>query len=129
MRTGSVRRIVVVDDDPSIREVAVLALSLVGGHDVAAAADGADGLDLVRCGPTDALLLDVMMPIVDGPSILAQMRADDSTRDVPVIFLTAKLHHSDQSAWDGLGLAGVIAKPFDPMTLATEVADLLGWES
>jgi CheY-like chemotaxis protein len=76
----------------------------------------------------DAILLDVMMPGVDGPSTVAALRADPATRDIPIIFLTAKMPSEDLvEEWRPLRLAGVIPKPFDPMTLAADMASLLGW--
>ena len=118
-----------IDDDPSIREVATLALSTVGGYEVMSAPDGGSGIELVRQTLPDAVLLDVMMPTFDGPAVLSELRRDDRLRDVPVVFLTAKIGARDMSRLDALGAAGVIAKPFDPMTLASEVGHLLGWVS
>jgi len=120
------RRALVVDDDDGIREVATLALELVGGWDVetAASADAAWRSAVAR--PPDVVLLDVMMPECDGVGAITRLRADDRTRNLPVIFLTAKSPDPGGSAaWQGLDLAGVIAKPFDPMTLADQVAALL----
>ncbi len=75
----------------------------------------------------DAILLDVMMPGVDGPSTVAALREDPMTSGIPVIFLTAKVPPDDQAEWHELGLAGVIPKPFDPMTLSADMSGLLGW--
>jgi CheY-like chemotaxis protein len=121
--------VLVIDDDPSIREVAALALSAFGGHEVATAVDGTEGIKLARRVVPDAILLDVMMPSVDGPSVLARMRAVDVLRDVPVVFLTAKVGAQDMSRLDGLGAVAVIPKPFDPVTLARQLADVLGWDA
>ncbi len=128
MSTG-IRRVLVIDDDPSIREVAALALSAFGGHDVTTAGDGTEGLELARRVIPDAILLDVMMPSVDGPTVLARMRGVDVLRDVPVVFLTAKVGAQDISRLDGLGAVAVIPKPFDPVTLARQLADVLGWDA
>lgn len=122
------RRILVVDDDDLLREVAQTALELVGGWRVDTARSGIEGQQQARADPPDAILLDVMMPGVDGPATVAALRADPSTRDIPVIFLTAKLVPHDQGEWGPLGLAGVIAKPFDPMTLAADMSQMLGWQ-
>ena len=92
------------------------------------ASSGVEAQAYARADPPDAILLDVMMPGVDGPATLTALRADPSTRDIPVIFLTAKLAPQDQGEWGPLGLAGVIAKPFDPMRLADDMARLLGWQ-
>lgn len=123
------RCVVVVDDDPSIREVAALSLSAVGGHDVRTAADGADGVELARRVRPDVVLLDVMMPMLDGPTVLARMRTIDALRDVPVVFLTAKVGSQEIRRLDGLGAVGVITKPFDPLGLPDRLADVLGWDT
>jgi len=123
------RRVVVIDDDPSIREVAALALSAVGGHEVHTAGDGAEGLEVARRVRPDAVLLDVMMPVLDGPTVLARMREVESLRDVPVVFLTAKVGAQDISRLDGLGAVTVITKPFDPLSLSRQLADALGWDA
>ncbi|ACQ79117.1 response regulator receiver protein [Beutenbergia cavernae DSM 12333] len=117
--------VLVVDDDETIREVAQMALQLVGGWRVTTAPSGAEALRLAHMDPPDVILLDVMMPVVDGPSTLVRLRADPVTREVPVVFLTAKFTPGQAHEWSGSGLAGVIAKPFDPMTLADQVARLL----
>ncbi|MFV2145526.1 MULTISPECIES: response regulator [Isoptericola] len=124
---GTRRVVVVVDDDSSIREVAALSLSAVGGHEVHSAGDGVGGVRLAREVRPDVILLDVMMPTLDGPTVLARMRAVDALRDVPVVFLTAKIGSHDIGRLDGLGAAGVITKPFDPLALPQILADMLGW--
>ncbi|WP_159798324.1 response regulator [Puerhibacterium puerhi] len=123
------RHVVVIDDDASIREVAALALSAVGGHEVSTAGDGAEGLELAGRVRPDAILLDVMMPVLDGPTVLARMREVETLRDVPVVFLTAKVGAQDISRLDGLGAVAVITKPFDPLTLPQQLADVLGWDA
>ncbi|GED10244.1 response regulator [Cellulosimicrobium cellulans] len=121
------RRVVVIDDDPSIREVVELALRVVGGYEVHVAADGEEGTALAERVGADAILLDVMMPVVDGPTVLAELRARPSLRDVPVVFLTAKVGAGEISRLDGLGAAGVITKPFDVLDLGPRLGALLGW--
>ncbi|MFP3712395.1 response regulator [Puerhibacterium sp. TATVAM-FAB25] len=123
------RHVVVIDDDPSIREVAALALSAVGGHQVSTAGDGAEGMELARRVQPDAILLDVMMPVLDGPTVLGRMRAVEALRDVPVVFLTAKVGAQDISRLDGLGAVAVFTKPFDPLMLPQQLADVLGWDA
>ncbi len=121
------RRVLVVDDDPLLREVAQAALELVGGWKVSTAQSGLQAQQRAVVERPDAILLDVMMPGVDGPSTVAALRADPATQDIPIIFLTAKMPAEDLEEWRQLGLAGVIPKPFDPMTLAKDMAALLGW--
>lgn len=120
---------VVIDDDPSIREVAALSLSAVGGHEVQTAGGGVDGVELARRTRPDVILLDVMMPTHDGTAVLAHIRADDVLRDVPVVFLTAKVGAADIRRLDDQGAAGVITKPFDPLELPQRLAKVLGWEA
>lgn len=122
-----VRRVLVVDDDDAIREVAKVALEIVGGWQVVTAHSGGDAQLKARAELPDAVLLDVMMPGVDGPTTVAIFRDDPATRDIPIVFLTAKLQAGDRRDWADLDLAGVIAKPFDPMTLADDISRLLGW--
>ncbi len=121
------RRVLVVDDDDHIREVATLALEVVGGWRVLSTSSGEDAAQLAREELPDAVLLDVMMPGVDGPSTLARLREDPTTADIPVILLTAKNLSVDRRDFASMSLAGMIPKPFDPMALAGQVAGLLGW--
>ena len=122
------RRILVVDDDEMLREVAQAALELVGGWQVTTASSGAQAQQRARHEQPDAILLDVMMPGLDGPATVTALRADPVTRDIPIIFLTAKMAADDLGEWRTLQLAGVIPKPFDPMTLAADMAAMLGWQ-
>ena len=121
------RRVLVVDDDPDIREVARMSLELVGGYEVETATSGLDALEVIRGYQPDALLLDVMMPGLDGPGLVARLRDDTATEALPVVLLTAKTPLHTTPDWDRLNIAGVIAKPFDPMTLPTQFAALIGW--
>jgi CheY-like chemotaxis protein len=119
--------VLVVDDDDHIREVATLALEVVAGWRVISTSSGEAAAQLARDEHPDAVLLDVMMPGVDGPSTAARLRQDPATAEIPVILLTAKNLAVDRRDYSQLELAGMIPKPFDPMTLAGEVARLLGW--
>jgi CheY-like chemotaxis protein len=121
------KRILVVDDEDDIREVATLSLEAVGGHQVLTATSGREGLAVAAAQVPDAILLDVMMPDLDGPSTLALLREQETTREIPVVFLTAKVQAADRRRLESLGAAAVLAKPFDPMTLAGDVGRLLGW--
>ena len=121
-------RILIVDDDDAIREVAQTSLELVGGWQVDCASSGVDALTIATQNPPDAILLDVMMPTMDGPTTFDHLQADPRTRSIPVVLLTAKVQGPERRQWDNLGVAGVLAKPFDPMTLPDEVAKLLGWD-
>ncbi|HEY5196789.1 MAG TPA: response regulator [Solirubrobacteraceae bacterium] len=121
------RRILVVDDDASIREVTQVSLEMVGGHAVMTAACGRDALAQASRERPDAILLDVMMPGLDGPATFERLQAEPTTRDIPVILLTAKLQSSDRARFVALGVRAVLSKPFDPMSLPGEVAEILGW--
>lgn len=124
------RRVLVVDDDDAIREVAALALQAVGGYDVVTASGGAEAVRIAGAERPDAILLDVMMPDQDGPTTLAALQDDPATSGIAVIFLTAKAQADEQRSVAALpGATGVIPKPFDPMSLPDEVARLLGWPS
>ena len=118
-------RILVVDDEDDIREVATLSLQSVGGWDVRQARSGADALAAAREERFDAILLDVMMPELDGPSTLAALRDSGVIDGVPVIFLTAKVQPADRRMLEATGAAGIIAKPFDPMQLPSQIAAVL----
>ena len=120
----SARRLLVVDDADDIRAVAVMALGQVDGLEVLAVGSGPEALEQVRTDPPDAVLLDVSMPAMDGPTTLRALRADGY--DGPVLLLTAASDPLD-ARFDGLGVSGVLAKPFDPMQLGADVRTLLGW--
>jgi len=118
----------VIDDEDDIREVAKASLELVGGWDVVAAGSGQEGIDKASREQPDAILLDVMMPDLDGPTTYQMLQCHADTQNIPVIFLTAKVQSADRRHLTGLGAAAMIAKPFDPLALAGEVGKILGWE-
>jgi CheY-like chemotaxis protein len=121
------RRILLVDDDDGVREVARMSLELVGGYTVTTASSGDEAIEVARRNPPDAVLLDVMMPGLDGPSTYQALQAQHETAHVPVVLLTAKTQPADRRRFAELGVVGVLTKPFDVMTLPTDVAELLGW--
>jgi CheY-like chemotaxis protein len=121
----SAPRILVVDDEDDIRDIATLSLQSVGGWEVRAAASGRDALAAAAQERFDAILLDVMMPELDGPSTLRLLRASGTIDDVPVIFLTAKVQPADRRVLEEAGAAGILTKPFDPMRLPDEIARIL----
>jgi CheY-like chemotaxis protein len=123
----SAKRILVIDDEEDIREVAQLSLEMVGGWEVVTASSGREGIAKAQAEKPDAILLDVMMPDMDGPATLEQMQKLPATQQIPVILLTAKVQATDQRRFSELGVAGIIAKPFDPMNLAHQVATVLKW--
>ena len=127
MIIGKVRKILIIDDEEDVREVAALSLELVAGWEVRTAATGAQGLVAAQNELPDAILLDVMMPLMDGPEVFALLRQQERLREVPVVFLTAKAQAAEQKQLALIGAAGVLAKPFDPLKLAEELSQTLGW--
>jgi two-component system, OmpR family, alkaline phosphatase synthesis response regulator PhoP len=121
------RRLLVIDDEDDIREVAALSLEMTTGWEIQAAASGAEGIAAAQRERPDAILLDVMMPEMDGPTTFLRLRDDPATADIPVILLTAKAQATDRSRFLQLGVNGVLTKPFDPLTLGSDVAATLGW--
>lgn len=122
------KRVLLVDDEDDIREVAGMSLETVAGWTVLAARSGREGVKIATEEHPDAILLDVMMPDMDGPSTFLSLQKEEATKDIPVIFLTAKAQTREQRGFRELGALGVISKPFDPMTLADQVSEILGWK-
>jgi two-component system OmpR family response regulator len=114
-------RILYVEDEPDIRVVAQMALEAVGGFAVIACASGREALSAAPQARADLLLLDVMMPVMDGPSTLKALRELPATAHTPVIFMTAKVQASEVAQYKGLGALEVIPKPFDPMELSAQI--------
>lgn len=114
-------RILMVEDEPDIQTVARLALETVGGFTVAACDSGEQALAMAPAFGPDLILLDVMMPGMDGPSTLTALRRIPALQSVPVVFMTAKVQPQEVESFMGLGAEAVIAKPFDPMALADQV--------
>ena len=111
-------RILYVDDEADIREVAQMALEIDPQFEVRTCASGADGIEQAIAWRPDLILLDVMMPVMDGPAVLRLLQESPATASIPVVFITARTQAQEVAALEKLGGRGVIAKPFDPMTLA-----------
>lgn len=118
-------RIVYADDDDDIRELLQLSLELAGGFEVNAVANGQAAVAAVAANPPDLVILDVMMPGLDGPATLAEIRGMEVARQLPVIFFTAKLQAGEVKRLMSLGAAGVLGKPFDPITVADDIIAIL----
>ena len=121
------KRILVVDDDDGVREVIQICLETIAGWKVISAASGEEGLTAAKNQKPDAILLDVMMPEIDGLDTFRQLQINDTTKYIPTILLTAKAKISEQKKIQGLGVAGVIIKPFDPYNLVAQIKTILDW--
>ncbi len=120
----TLRRILILDDDSDIRTIVRMSLEFTGGFEVVECSEGGCASHMVKEHKPDLVLLDVMMPDMDGPSVLQMLRNDPETAYVPVIFLTAKIRSSDVENFEKLDALGVIGKPFDPMTLSATIQNL-----
>jgi len=118
------KKVMLVEDDDDIRTVAGMALEMVGGLTVRACGSGEEALAAVAEFAPQLIVLDVMMPGMNGPEVLVRLRAQDATADIPVVFLTAKAHREEVERLRALGVLDVVAKPFDPMTLADTIKAL-----
>jgi CheY-like chemotaxis protein len=119
-------RILIVDDTPA--NIQALAVTLKEkGYQISVATNGRQALEVVGRVRPDLILLDVMMPEMDGPTTFRNLQAHEDTRRIPVLLLTAKVQAVDQQRFADLGVAGVLFKPFDPLTLADQIAGALGW--
>ena len=121
------RRVLIIDDEDDIREVAALSLEATADWTILTASSGRDGIATAQKEQPDAILMDVMMPEMDGPTTFRHLQADATTRHIPVVLLTAKVQGVDQRRFAGLGVAAILFKPFDPLTLATQLSEVLGW--
>jgi CheY-like chemotaxis protein len=121
-------RILIVDDEDDIREVAALSLETMAGWKVVVASSGAQGLARAIEFQPDAIVLDVMMPVMDGPATFRELRKNPATAHIPVLLLTAKVQSTDQRRFADLGVEAVLFKPFDPLTLADQISAALGWK-
>ncbi|WP_321505489.1 response regulator [Breoghania sp.] len=118
-------QVLYVDDEDDIREVAALSLGLDPELEVNVCSSGLEALEKVETLMPEIILLDVMMPGMDGPETLGRLRASDAVRHIPVVFITARTQAYEIERFLSLGAVGVIAKPFDPLTLARQVRDHL----
>lgn len=124
--TRPLTRILMVEDDPDIRAVAHLSLTAVGGFTVALCASGEEAVAQAEAFAPDLILLDVMMPGLDGPATLAALRAKPALSGTPALFMTAKVQPQEMAQYRDLGALDVVAKPFDPMALPGQLRAL--WE-
>lgn len=118
------KKLLYVEDEPDIRAIAQIALADVGGFEVLLCASGSEALAAAPDFDPDLIVLDVMMPEMDGPQTLARLRDLPGLTQTPVVFMTAKAQPQEIQEYLGLGAIGVVTKPFDPMTLGDELRDL-----
>ena len=121
------KSILLIDDEPNIAEVIAVCLESFKGWKVQIANSGKVGLSIVEALKPDAILLDVMMPIMDGMTVYQNLKKNPLTQNIPVIFLTAKVQVSDREKFAQLGVVGTIAKPFEPLKISDQIAQLLNW--
>ena len=125
----TVSKVLLVDDEPHIRRIGELSLKGVGKWKVILASSGAEAIELAEREVPDLILLDVMMPGVDGPATLQQLKASELTARIPVIFMTAKVQRHEIDKYLAAGAVGVIPKPFDPMALPAQILQILSSSS
>jgi CheY-like chemotaxis protein len=121
------RRILVIDDEADIRELTSLSIRRTTAWQVETAGSGEDGIRSATSRPPDAILLDVHMPSMDGPSTLRHMQTHPLLANIPIIFFTGNTRPADTEPLSGLGVTAILPKPFDPLTLAGDIASVLGW--
>jgi CheY-like chemotaxis protein len=122
------KRILVIDNEQYIQEVTQICLRTTAGWEVLMASSGHEGITKAEAEQPDAILLDVMMPDMDGPTTFQKLQENQTTRSIPVILLTAKVQASDRRRYEELGVEGAIAKPFNPLELASQIAEILDWQ-
>ncbi|MEB3218830.1 MAG: response regulator [Nostocales cyanobacterium 94392] len=124
----TVKKILVVDNEEYIQEVTKICLQTTAKWEVITASSGIEGIQKAETEKPDAILLDVMMPDMDGISTFKGLKENSATNTIPVILLTAKVQNTERSRYTDLGIKAAIAKPFSPLTLAQEISEILGWD-
>lgn len=124
----STKCILLIDDEETIQEVVQVGLELETDWEVLTASSGLEGIAIAKTKLPDAILLDVMMPDMDGIATFSKLKANSKTQSIPVIFLTAKTQIAEQHPFKKIGIAGVIIKPFNSITLAIQIAEMLEWK-
>lgn len=119
------QRVLVIDDEDDIREVAQICLTVMAGLDVILARTSHEGLTKAEKEQPDVILLDVMLPDMDGVETFQHLQANPLTQHIPVVLLTAKVQAADQRRFAGLGVKGLISKPFKPTQLAEQLLTVL----
>jgi CheY-like chemotaxis protein len=123
------KRVLVIDNEEYIQEITKICLETVAGWDVITAGSGQDGIHQAEKEKPDVILLDVMMPDMDGLTTFQHLQENPSTQSIPVLLLTAKTQASDRRRYAELGIRDTISKPFEPLELAGQIATALGWNA
>jgi two-component system, OmpR family, alkaline phosphatase synthesis response regulator PhoP len=119
------KRILIIDDEDDIREATQMCLEVIGEWEVLTASSGFEGLAIAAAQQPDVILLDVMMPDMDGLATFEKLRANPDTQNIPVVFLTAKTQAAEQRQFTKLNVAAVINKPYDPFHLSEQITQVL----
>jgi two-component system, OmpR family, alkaline phosphatase synthesis response regulator PhoP len=122
------KRLLMIDDEETIQTVVKFGINMAAGWDVLSASTGQLGIEIAQKEHPDAILLDVMMPEMDGIATFKALQADPMTTEIPVIFLTAKAQTVERNQFSALGASGVITKPFNALDLPEQIAKILRWQ-
>ncbi|NJK52564.1 MAG: response regulator [Acaryochloris sp. RU_4_1] len=122
------KKILVIEDEEGLREIIQFSLEAVAGWDVIGAASGSEGIAIAQTEQPDAILLDVMMPDMDGIATFEHLQANPLTEHIPTIFVTAKARNSEQQQFIDLGIAGLITKPIKAQDLVEQIQGILNWQ-
>lgn len=118
-------KILIIERDEDVRSVASLSLKLIGGLQVVEAEGASQGLELAVKEKPDAILLDMLSPQMEGTETITELKSNPETASIPVVFLTTRTLSSDSEQMINLGAAGIVHKPFDPMTLASQIQEII----
>jgi CheY-like chemotaxis protein len=124
-----VKRILVIDDESYLRQMIQISLTTTTDWQVCLASSGREGIVQAQTELPDAILLDVMMPDMDGLTVFSNLQADPITQKIPVILLTGIIQSGERQKYEALGFKAALSKPFEPLELATQIAQSLGWTS
>ncbi|MGI0494665.1 response regulator [Alkalinema pantanalense CENA528] len=122
------KRILIVDNESYVREVTQISLQMMAGWEVITAGSGQETLEKAAIELPDAILLDVMMPDMDGITTFQYLQSQPQTSHIPVILMTGQASQPQTLSYKTLGIKATVSKPFDPLTLANQIAEILGWE-
>jgi CheY-like chemotaxis protein len=123
------KQILIVDDEEDVRAIATLGLQMGASWTVLTAGSGKEGIAIAAQQRPDAILLDLMMPDMDGRATLRQLKQDPATQSIPVILMTAKIQPSEHNTFQDLDVAAIFTKPFRPLTLAQQIITALNWQT